>query len=160
MRRATRLRLSSVPILALLLCALTSHPVSAQGFNQIAFNTATANVTLVTTAETSIVASGPATASRQTVNVCVFGWAQLTTGTNTTAVTASIRRGTTTAGTLVGEANAIIIGAAAGSTEQYLAMVCEDRTDVATVDYNLTLTQTGASANGSALQAGILVFVR
>lgn len=144
-------------VLALLFGAA---PVHAQGFNQVAFGIATANVTLTTTSETSVVTSGPATASRQTVNVCVLGWAQLTTGTNTTAVTPRIRRGSTTSGTLVGEGNAVTLGAAAGSTEQFYAIACEDRSDVASVDYNMTLEQAGASANGSALQAGIIVFVK
>jgi hypothetical protein len=75
-------------------------------------------------------------------------------------VTPRIRRGTTTSGTLVGEANAEQVKAAAGSTEPFFITVCEDRSDVATVDYNLTLQQTAASANGSALQGTILVFVR
>lgn len=145
---------------ALLLLLLTGAAAGAQSFNQAAFNTSTVDVALVTTAETSILASGAATAGRQTVNVCVFAWAQLTTGTNTTAVTARIRRGTTAAGTLVGEANAEQVKAAAGSTEPFFITVCEDRADVATVDYNLTLAQTGASANGAALQATILVLVR
>lgn len=135
-------------------------PARGQGFTQIAFATFTTNVTLTTTTETSLVASGPATAPRQTVNVCVVAWAQLTTGAATTTVTPRIRRGTTTSGTLVGEANAVTIGAAAGSTEQYLAMVCENRVDVVTVDYNFTLTQAGATGDGTAVQGGILVLVR
>jgi len=155
-RRALRTVLCVLAALLLLPAAR----LEAQGFSQVAFNTFTSNVTLVTTAETTVVASGPATAPRPTINVCVLGFAQLTTGTNTTAVTAQIKRGATTAGTLVGEANAVTIGAAAGSTEQYVIMACEERTDVATVDYNMTLTQAGASANGAALYGGIIVFVR
>lgn len=139
---------------------LAGQPGAAQGFTQLAFNTSTADVTVVTTAETSIIASGPALAPRQSVNVCVFAWAQFTTSANTTALTARIRRGTTTGGTLVGEANAEQVKAAAASTEPIFITVCEDRADVASVDYNLTITQTAASANGSALQATILVLVR
>jgi hypothetical protein len=139
---------------------LAQQPAGAQGFSQIAFATFTTNVTLTTTSETSLVASGPASAPRDTVNVCVYAWAQLTTGTATTTVTPRIRRGTTTSGTLVGEANAVTIGAAAGSTEQFMAMVCEDRTTVDSVDYNFTLTQASATGNGTALQGGILVLVR
>lgn len=132
----------------------------AQGFNQIAYTASGTDVTLTTTSETVIVSSGPATAPRQTINVCVFAWAQLTTGTGTTAVTPRIRRGTTTSGTLVGEANAEQVKAAAGSTEPLVVFTCEDRASVATVDYSLTLQQTGATANGTALQAGILVLAR
>ena len=35
-----------------------------------------------------------------------------------------------------------------------------DRTNVSSVQYSLTLQQTGASADGSALQGGILTMVR
>lgn len=139
---------------------LAQSPARAQGFSQIAFNTSATNVTLTTTSETSIIGSGPANAPRQTVNVCIIAWAQLTTGTSTTTVTPRIRRGTGTGGTLVGEANAETVLAAAGSTEPYFLMACEDRSDVATVDYNFTLQQASADGNGTALQAGILVFVR
>lgn len=142
------------------LCALAFGAAHAQGFSQVAFATFTTDVTLTTTSETSVVASGPASVPRQSANVCVLAWAQLTTGTNTTAVTPRIRRGTTTSGTLVNEANAEQVKAAAGSTEPLFAAFCEDRADVATVDYNFTLQQTAASANGSALSGWILVFVR
>lgn len=135
-------------------------PLGAQSFQQIGFATSATNVALVTTAETVIISSGPVTGPRPIVNVCIVAWAQLTTGTNTTTVTPRIRRGTAASGTLVGEANAETILAAAGSTEKYFFLACEDRADVATVDYSLTLEQAGASANGTALQAGILVLVR
>jgi len=133
---------------------------AAQSFNQLAFNTSTTDVAVVTTAETTIIASGPATAGRQTVNVCVIGYVQFTTAASTTAVTVRIRRGAAVGGTLVGEGNAEQVKAAAGSTEAFSIMVCEDRADVATVDYNLTLQATAAGANGSALQSSILVLVR
>jgi hypothetical protein len=145
--------------LVLLVGAAPAH-ARAQGFAQIAFNTVTADVTLTTTTEAVIVSSGPVTLPREVANVCVIGWAQLTTGTNTTAVTPAIRRGTTITGTLVGEANAETIMAAAGSTEPKFYMACEERSGVATVDYSFTLKQTGASANGSALSGSIIVFAR
>lgn len=152
-------------LLLLALCAATlalqgAVPVAAQGVSQSAFNVSATNVTLTTTAETVIISSGPALAASQNVNVCVYAWAQLTTGTNTTTVTPRIRRGTAVGGTLVNEANALTIQAAAGSSEQYHAMACEDRAGIATVEYSLTLEQASASANGTALQAGIFVFVR
>lgn len=156
----TTLRLGATTLGVLLAAAVLGRGVAAQGFTQIAFATFTADVTLTTTTETSLVSSGPATAPRQGIDVCVVGWAQLTTGAGTTTVTPRIRRGTTTSGTLVGEANAEQVKAAAGSTEPFRQIVCEARSDVATVDYNLTLTQAGATGNGTALQGGILVFVR
>lgn len=153
-------RLHLVALLALAGVLLGARPARAQGFRQIAFATFTANVTLTTTTETSLVNSGPATAPRATVNVCVLAWAQLTTGAATTTVTPRIRRGTAATGTLVGEANAVTIGAAAGSTEQYWAMACEDRSDVESVTYNFTLAQASATGDGTAVQGGILVLVR
>lgn len=153
-------RLAARLVVALALVVGVGAPASGQSFNQLAFNTSGTDVALVTTAETAIISSGPALATRQSVNVCVFGYAQLTTGASTTAVTARIRRGVGAAGTLVGEANAEQVKAAAGSTEAFTIMVCEDRADVASVDYTLTLAQTAASANGAALQATILVLVR
>ena len=143
-----------------LVLALVPASARAQGFTQVAFSTVTADVTLTTTTETVIVTSGPATAPRQTVNVCILAWAQLTTGTATTTVTPRIQRGTAATGTVVGDSVAITVGAAAGSTEQYWAMACEDRVDVATVDYNLSLQQASATGDGTAVQAGILVLVR
>lgn len=117
------------------------------------------NVALTTTSETVIVSSGPAKMPAQTHRVIVAAWAQLTTGAGSTAVTARIRRGTATSGTLVGEANAEEVKAAAGSTEPYFIMVQEDRADQDTVEYSLTLAQIGATGNGNALQGGIIVLV-
>lgn len=39
-------------------------------------------------------------------------------------------------------------------------MTCEDRSNVASVEYVFTLAQTAASANGSALQGVIFVLVQ
>jgi hypothetical protein len=155
--RSARLRIAVAFVLAALAAAV---PLHAQDFRAIAYNTFTTDVTLTTTSETVIVSSGSAPAPRDSLAVVIIAWAQLTTGTNTTAVTPRIRRGTTTGGTLVGEANAEQVKAAAGSTEPMFIMVQEDRTSVASVDYSLTLQQTAASANGSALAGGILVLAR
>lgn len=149
-----------IALLALAGVLLGALPARAQGFAQIAYATFVVNVAVTTTTEISVVTSGPATAPRATVNVCVLAWAQLTTGAATTTVTPRIRRGTAATGTLVGEGTAVTIGAAAGSTEQYWVMACEDRSNVASVDYNLTLQQASATADGTALQGGILVLVR
>jgi len=147
--------------LAVALVLLVSQaPAHAQGFNQIGFNVFTTAVTITTTAENVVVSSGPVTAPRQTINVCVIGFAQFTTGTMTTGVIPRLRRGTTTAGTLLGEENTITVGAAAGSTEQFLLFACEERADVATVEYSLSMDQVAADGNGSAIFGGILVLVR
>lgn len=148
-------------LLALAIAIVTmAAPAHAQDFRSVAFNTFTANVTLTTTSETVIVSSGAATAPRESSTFIIIAWAQLTTGGSTTAVTPRIRRGTTTGGTLVGEANAENVKAAAGSTEPFWIMAIEDRASVAGQEYSLTLQQTGAAADGTALQGGIVVLAR
>lgn len=121
-------------------------------------STITTDTPLVTTAET-VVATLSGINTGRALNVQVRGWAQLTTGTNTTAVTPRIRRGTTITGTLVDEANPVTVGAAAGSTEDFEIDVVDEGADLAGASYVLTLQQTGASANGSCLQAGIEAYV-
>lgn len=147
-------------LLAIIVVALLPGLARAQSIDVVALNTTTTDTTVTTTSETVATSSGPATVPRATVNVCVLAWAQLTTGTNTTAVTPRIRRGSGTTGTVVGDAVAITIGAAAGSNEQFQFIACEERSKVETVEYAFTLQQTGASANGSILQAGIIVIGR
>lgn len=115
----------------------------------------TADTPLVTTAETVVATVVVPSVPRANVKVQIKGYAQLTTGTNTTAVTPRIRRGTDATGTLVGEANAEQVKAAAGSTEEFSIMVEDAPGEVANQSYVLTLAQTAASANGSALQGYI-----
>lgn len=135
-------------------------PLRAQGWAQIGFATTTSNVSVVTTTETVVIHSGPIVAPRDTFEVCVLGWAQFTIGADTTHVTPTIRRGNGATGTVVGEANAEEIKTAAADVEPFVKIACEQRTNVATVDYSFTLDQTGATGNGSALQAAILVWAR
>lgn len=145
---------------ALLTASCALPPAQAQGFTQVAFATFTTNVTLTTTSETVIVSSAPATLPREGASVCVLAWAQLTTGGMTTTVTPRIRRGTSTSGTLVGEANAETLTGATGDTHGYTIMECETLTSVTAQDYSLTLQQASANANGTALHGGILVFAK
>lgn len=118
----------------------------------------TADTALVTVAET-VVATLSGVSTGRAVNVQVRGWAQLTTGTNTTAVVPRIRRGTTISGTLIGEANPVTIGAAAGTTEDFEVDVVDTGADLAGASYVLTLQQVGATANGSCLQATVEAFI-
>ncbi len=113
----------------------------------------TANTTLVTTSETVVATVSGVGTYRPGEIVRLRGEAKLTTGTATTAVTPRVRRDSVT-GTVVNEANAITIGAAAGSTESF-EVQCEDSFsgEVAGQTYVLTLEQTGASANGTAVYA-------
>lgn len=139
---------------------LGAAPAPAQDFNIGAYQTSSTNVTIPTTTETVIVSSGPASTRRATSNVCVIAWAQVVTGAGATAITPQIRRGTTTSGTAIAEANPETLKAAAGGTEPFWIMACEDRGDVGSVDYNLTLTQSAATGNAVATYYGIIVFIR
>jgi hypothetical protein len=152
-------RLGFVLLVALAL-SLGAAPASAQSFTQIAFNSFTADVTITTTTEKVLVSSGPVLMPRETSTVCVLGWAQVTTGTNTTTLTPMIRRGTAITGTAITEANAENVKAAAGSIEPVFAMACEDRASLATAEYSFTVLQASASGNGSAVQGAILVFAK
>lgn len=148
-----------VGLLVLALVVSVPVPARAHVVKDLGATTFAADVSLVTTAETVVVSSDLLLTPFNTSRVVVIAWAQLTTGASTTAVTPRIRRGTTTSGTLVSEANAVTIGAAAGSTEQFFAVAFEERGGTDRVQYSLTLQQTAASANGSALQGGIVVLV-
>lgn len=115
---------------------------------------ATTDTPLVTTAETVVATLSGVTTGRAK-NVSLSAWAQLTTGTATTAVTPRIRRGTDATGTLIGEGNPVTVGAAAGSTETFEVATIDDGVDLAGASYVLTLQQTAATGNGSCLQAYI-----
>src|SRR5918996_2650218 len=122
-------------------------------------NFSTTNVSLVTTAETVIISAPRIAVVRGSVSALILAFAQLTTGAATTTVTPRIRRGTAITDPLVGEANAVTLGAAAGSTEAFVAHAGEELTGIAGVEYSLTLQQAGATGNGAALQAAILVLL-
>lgn len=126
---------------------------------EVGFSIVTADTALVTTAETVVATSDVIQVPTATALVVVHAWAQLTTGAATTTVTPRIRRGTDTAGTLIGEANAVTIGAVAGSTEQFQAMASEQISGIGPLQYVFTLAQAAATGNGSALQAGIIVLL-
>jgi len=114
----------------------------------------TADVTLVTTAETILATlTGVSTPRRQQVRL--RGWAQITTGANTTAITLRIRRGSAITDLLIGEANPVQLAAAAGSTEDVEIEAADNGVDLAAATYILTAVQTAASANGSSLHAAI-----
>lgn len=124
---------------------------------EVAADFVTADTAVVTTTETVAVTSPEIAVPSQTVFAVVFGYATLTTGAATTAVTPRIRRGAAITDTAVGDAIAEEIKAAAGSDEPFFRLVAEPLSGVNKVRYSLTLEQTGASTNGSILQAGILV---
>lgn len=110
------------------------------------------NTTLTTTDEI-IVATLTGVSTGRATDVKLSGWVQLTTGTGTTGVQLRVRRGSTTGGTLIDEVNTVTAYAAAGSTEERSINVVDEALDAAGVTYVLTVSQIGATANGTALQA-------
>lgn len=114
---------------------------------------ASTNTTLTTTTETVVATLSNVSTYQPGERIRLSGQAQLTTGTATTTVTPRIRRDSVT-GTVVNEANAITIGAAAGGNESF-EVSCEDSFsgEVANQTYVLTLEQAAATGNGTALYA-------
>lgn len=115
----------------------------------------TADVTITTTTEQVVATVTGVTTPRPGCKVVLRGWAQVTTGTNTTALTPRIRRGTTITDPLIGEANPEQVEAAAGSTEAVEIAVEDLPGELASASYVLTVQQTAASANGASIQAEI-----
>jgi len=105
--------------------------------------------------ETVAITSDPLLLPTGTVEVAVLAWAQVTTGGGTTTVTPRVRRGTTVADPLVGEANAEAIKAAAGQTEPFSMLVREALAGGVSVQYVFTLQPAGAA--GTMLQAFLAV---
>lgn len=127
--------------------------------SELTASVVTADAPVVTTAETVAATSDVVNVPREDSVVIIIAWAVLTLGTNTTAVTPRIRRGATAAGTAIGDANTEQIKTAAASNEPFFKFATEQIQGAGNVQYSLTLQQTGASANGTILEAGILVLV-
>lgn len=102
---------------------------------------------VVTTTETVAATSPPVTSARPGQPVTLDANVTINSGTGTTGVNLICRRGTTTAGTQVGDT--VTITATAG-TRQTLSATWQDTPgDVASQQYVVTVTQTGATANGT-----------
>lgn len=121
--------------------------------------TATADTTITTTTETVVATLTGVTVPRPGSKVVLSGMAQVTTGGSTTALTPRIRRGSAITDTLVGEATPNQVQAAAGSTETVTIDTEDTPGEVHNQTYVLTVQQTAAAANGSALQASLTATV-
>lgn len=132
---------------------------SAQGFKAASCTTSPGDVTITTTTEKVAITSPIVPFPLDAGDVTIMGWAQVTTGGSTTALTPMIRRGTAITDTAITEANVEQVKAAAGSTEFLYTIANEQRT-AASAQYVFTVKQTGAAADGTILQSGICVFVR
>ena len=116
-----------------------------------------ADVTLVTTAETVVATVTGVNTYKPGETLQIQASATVTNGTNTTALTFRVRRDSLT-GTVVNNADPVQIETAAASSEDH-ELVCEDQIagEIANATYVLTVQQTGASANGTVLNAGLVI---
>lgn len=113
------------------------------------------DTTLVTTAETVVATLPGVSMSRPGQAVRLHGQVDVTTGGSTTALVLRVRRDSLT-GALVDEAKTVQISAAAGSTEDHDIVVTDaPGTELAGQTYVLTVSQTGAAANGTAVHASL-----
>lgn len=113
------------------------------------------DTSLVTTAET-VVATLTGTSTNQAgQTVAIRGKANITLGTNTTAIVTRIRRDSVS-GTVVGEVQTEQISTAAGSTEDHEIYREESAPgEFSGRTYVMTVSQTGASANGTVNNASL-----
>ena len=115
----------------------------------------TADTTITTTAETVLATLSGVSTPRPGLKVVLTGFAQITTGGSTTALTFRVRRGTAITDPLVGEANPEQIEAAAGSTEGHTVVFEDTPGEVAGQSYVLTAQATAAAANASGVFASL-----
>lgn len=127
--------------------------------NTLHANLNSAAVTLTTTAETVLATlSAFQTDNPSGEGVVVSFDTQVTTGAGTTALVYRIRQGTTTSGTLVGAA--ITVPATASVAQSPTGFAILDTSALALNDpnslqYVVTVSQTGATGNGSTSQTTI-----
>lgn len=109
---------------------------------------AAATVTLTTTSETAIVTTpSPDERIGPALGVLVSGFVNVTPGTGTTAVVVKVRAGSGITGTTLQSTTHTVIAA----DPQNIAIEYFDNSGTIPVgQYTVTVTQTGASANGSA----------
>lgn len=111
----------------------------------------TADTNIPTTVETVVLTIAGVTTPGAGSKVDLSATAQVTAGTGTTAYTPRWRRGVDATGALVGEGNPLTV--AAGNTVPVAHDAQDTPADSAALSYVLTIQQTGASGNGTCLQA-------
>ena len=113
---------------------------------QTVSNTIT-NANVVTTTETVIATLPPLSPTQDNSTVLINWLAALTTGASTTALQFRLRRGTTVAGTQVGQTYQINVVASAA--QFYAGFYFDIPGVIAGQQYVLTVQQVGASTNAS-----------
>lgn len=103
----------------------------------------------------TVIATLTGVSTPRRIDVQIEGWAQITPGTATTAITLRIRRGVDTSGALIGEGNPEAVAGAVASTEDHYLKVRDPGADVFNATYVLTAQATAATANGNAVQSSM-----
>lgn len=119
-----------------------SQVFSADSVNQ------TASVTVPTTTETAIVTGNFVNPPFQNAKAVVEGIVMLTVGASTTTVTMRIRRNPTAENVIVGVS--VPVTEIAGNLVQIAYQVADAPIGPGPVQYQVTVQQTGATANGTA----------
>ncbi len=152
-----RIQRAGLVLGAVLVFSMLAWPVSPAWAPPLVFYSApcTAAVAIPTTTETvACTVAGVTIFAGE--NVRLLGFTQMTTGTGTTSLTVRLRRGTSTAGTLVGAA--VTIQTTAGNTVAVPIGGEDSPGELASGSYVLTVQQVAATANGSAVSSELLVW--
>ncbi len=103
-------------------------------------------ITVTTTTETLVAYTGRVEANLPTLRSIIECWLSITTGTGVTALVLNIRRGNGITGAIV--ATCTVFNTASQLVEHNLYF-SEQLLNVEFADYSFTVTQTGATGNGS-----------
>ena len=123
-------------------------------------STFTTDVTLTSGSEATLLTSQRSNlALAGAGQVYIKGWCQQAQSTGQTTLTLSIYRGSSTAGTLIGEANAVgVTGTGTGNFEHTICVSEQLRINDSPV-YTLTATQNSTAGTGTVLQGSLEVEV-
>jgi hypothetical protein len=110
-------------------------------------------VTVVTTAETLVVIGQPVTMPTASGKYVVRGWMDLTVGAGTTAITVAVYRGAAIGGVVIGQKNAEAGDFTPGSIAHFEAEFIDPQQNVSQSQYCISVTQTGATGNGTVQNA-------
>lgn len=138
--------------LLIILLAAASVALSAVLFAEDV-QVAPGTITVVTTAETLAVVGFPLTLSSGTGKAVIRGWMDLTVGAGTTAITITIYRGPAIGGPVIGQKNPEAGDFTPGSTAHFEAEFVDVLQNVGAAQYCMSVTQTGATGNGTVQDA-------
>jgi hypothetical protein len=109
-------------------------------------------ITVTTTTETLVAYTGRCECNLPTLRSIIKGWLAITTGTGVTALVLQIRRGNGITGASIAS---VTVAAAASTQLTQTIKFSEQLSFWEYADYSFTVTQTGATGNGS-ITAGLV----